>query len=124
MELDMIFAVIWTALGGLSFVASNFAKKEKWFRLFVALGGYWVPEQESDSDNDAADGRDADEHDESIIRNLRVCGGRQSCRGCSLHAIKFERDACRDRLDLAAADTIEHLLKRERRRKHDSERSL
>lgn len=61
---------------------------------------------------------------ESIIRNLRVCGGRQSCKGCSLHAIKFERDACRDRLDLAAADTIEHLLERERRRKHDSERSL
>lgn len=42
MELDMIFAIIWTTLGGLSFVASNFAKKEKWFRLFVALGGYWV----------------------------------------------------------------------------------
>lgn len=42
MELDMIFAVVWTALGGASFVASNFAKKEKWFRLFVALGGYWV----------------------------------------------------------------------------------
>lgn len=53
----------------------------------------------------------------SIIRNLRVCGGRESCRGCSLHVIKFERDACRDRLDLAAADTIEHLLERERRRK-------
>jgi len=52
----------------------------------------------------------------SIIRNLRVCGGRESCRGCSLHVIKFERDACRDRLDLAAADTIEHLLERERRR--------
>lgn len=61
---------------------------------------------------------------ESIIRNLRVCGGRQSCRGCSLYVIKFERDACRDRLDLAAADTIEHLLERERKRKHDSERSL
>lgn len=42
MELDMIFAVVWTTLGGLSFVASYFAKKEKWFRLFVALGGYWV----------------------------------------------------------------------------------
>ena len=28
------------------------------------------------------------------------------------------------RLMLAAADTIEHLLERERRRKHDSERSL
>lgn len=53
----------------------------------------------------------------SIIRNLRVCGGRKSCQGCSLHVIKFERDACRDRLDLAAADTIEHLLERERRRK-------
>lgn len=41
MELDMIFAVILTALGGLSFIASNLAKKEKWFRLFVALGVYW-----------------------------------------------------------------------------------
>lgn len=56
---------------------------------------------------------------ESIIRNLRVCGGRQSCKGCSLHVIKFERDACRDRLDLAAADTIEHLLERERRRRNE-----
>lgn len=42
MELDMIFAVIDAALGGLSFLASFFAKKEKWFRLFVSLGGYWI----------------------------------------------------------------------------------
>lgn len=42
MELDMIFAIIDASLGGLSFLASFFAKKEKWFRLFVALGGYWV----------------------------------------------------------------------------------
>ena len=42
MEINMIFAIIWTVLGGLSFAASNFAKKEKWFRLFVALGGYWL----------------------------------------------------------------------------------
>lgn len=42
MELDMIFAIIDAALGGLSFLASIFAKKEKWFRLFVGLGGYWI----------------------------------------------------------------------------------
>lgn len=45
MELDMIFAIIGAALGGLSFLASFFAifaKKEKWFRLFVSLGGYWT----------------------------------------------------------------------------------
>lgn len=42
MELDMIFAVILTTLVGLSFIASNFAKKEKWFKLFVSLGGFWI----------------------------------------------------------------------------------
>lgn len=42
MGTDLTFAVIWTALGCLSFLASAFAKKEKWFRLFVSCGGFWI----------------------------------------------------------------------------------
>lgn len=42
MGTDLTIAIIDAALGGLSFLASFFAKKEKWFRLFVSLGGYWI----------------------------------------------------------------------------------
>lgn len=42
MGTDLTIATIVTALGCLSFLASFFAKKEKWFRLFVSLGGYWI----------------------------------------------------------------------------------
>jgi len=38
----MKLAMIWVTLGGLSFLASSFAKKEKWFKLFVSLGGFWI----------------------------------------------------------------------------------
>ena len=50
----------------------------------------------------------------SIIRNLRECGD-GDCRGCSLIILRYA--GCQNRLMLAAADTIEHLMERERRRK-------
>lgn len=50
----------------------------------------------------------------SIIRNLRECGD-GDCRGCSLIILRYS--GCQNRLMLAAADTIEHLMERERRRK-------
>lgn len=49
----------------------------------------------------------------SIIRNLRECGD-GDCRGCSLIILRYA--GCQNRLMLAAADTIEHLMERERRR--------
>ena len=48
----------------------------------------------------------------SIIRNLRECGD-GDCRGCSLIILRYA--GCQNRLMLAAADTIEHLMERERR---------
>lgn len=57
----------------------------------------------------------------SILRNVRECA-EGNCDKCSLHVL-FRRNSstpkpfCRYRLMLAAADTIEHLLERERRRK-------
>lgn len=56
----------------------------------------------------------------SIIRNLRECGD-GDCRGCSLRYTRLMAPSpteaiCARGLMLAAADTIEHLLERERRR--------
>ncbi len=59
----------------------------------------------------------------SIIRNARGCA-EGNCDMCSLHVL-FGRNSstpkpfCRYRLMLAAADTIEHLLERERRRNRE-----
>ena len=59
----------------------------------------------------------------SIIRNVRGCA-EGNCDICSLHVL-FGRNSstpkpfCRYRLMLAAADTIEHLLERERRRRNE-----
>ena len=50
----------------------------------------------------------------SIIRTLRECGG-GDCRGCSLIILRYS--GCQNRLMLAAADTIEHLMEREKRRR-------
>lgn len=58
---------------------------------------------------------------ESIIRNVRGCA-EGNCDKCSLSVI-FGRNSntpkplCQYRMMLAAADTIEHLMERERRRK-------
>lgn len=65
----------------------------------------------------------------SIIRNVRGCA-EGNCDKCSLSVIfgknsNTPKPLCQYRMMLAAADTIEHLLERERRRKqNDAERSL
>lgn len=56
----------------------------------------------------------------SIIRNVRGCA-EGNCDKCSLHVIfgknsNTPKPLCQYRMMLAAADTIEHLLERERRR--------
>lgn len=39
---DAKVAALWVALGCLSFLAAAFAKKERWFKCFVSLGGFWL----------------------------------------------------------------------------------